>query len=513
MGYQSRHQDLGVGGADMIIDPSGRGPTMRQLLIAGTCGLVVLALLLTFLMARYKGVILHPKTDVTANMTTTGDGLPENADVKFRGVLVGTVKDVAVAAKGELQEVHIEMKPDYVGDIPANVTARVVPSNLFAVTSVELVYNGPDSAALHAGSRIPEDRSEGTIALQDTLTSVRGILNKIDPVQLGRVLSTLSYALDGSGRVPGSTVERLNNWLTQVRAAVPNVDQTLDNFSASFHALNASAPDLMQVLADSVKTAQTISDKRGELVGLLTGTSDTVDKVNALFARNPDVGKQLTSGTSDMFGALSDNPDSIPQAIASLNRSLRALNTTFHWGPQKQMVWNLGLTLTPFKPYDRSDCPRYGDLAAPSCATAPLVATLPPLPDSLRPHALDSAQGLPPAIPMPGLPPIPGFTAPDARTAAPVDPSKPANPFAGTPLEGLFPMLGLAVPGAPAPAAPPPAPVDGTPGQTAAKPIAYSGDAAITALLGRQPTTAEYLLLSSILRGGTLQVSEGGAGR
>lgn len=33
----------------------------------------------------------------------------------------------------------------------------------------------------------------------------------------------------------------------------------------------------------------------------------------------------------------------------------------------------------------------------------------------------------------------------------------------------------------------------------------------MSALLGRDPTTAEYLLLSSILRGGTLQVSESGA--
>ncbi|MGV9674347.1 MCE family protein [Nocardia sp. NPDC003482] len=493
----------------MIIDPSGRGPTMRQLLIAGLCGLVVFALVLALLMARYKGYIMHPKVDVTANMATTGDGLPAQADVKFRGVLVGTVKDVSVAARGEQQQVHIEMKPEYVSDIPANVTARVVPSNLFAVTSVELVYNGPDSAFLHAGSQIPEDRSEGTIALQDTLTNVRAILNKIDPVQLGRVLSTLSYALDGSGRVPGSTVERLDTFLTQVRAAVPNVDQTLNDFSASFHALNQSAPDLMQVLADSVQTARTISDKRAELANLLTGTAATTDKVNALFARNPDVGKQLTVGTADMFGALTSQPDALPQAISNLNKSLRQLNTVFHWGPQRQMVWNVGITLTPFKPYDRSDCPRYGELAAPSCATAPLEATLPPLPDSLKPRALDSAKGLPPAVPMPGLPAIPGYTAPADPTAQ--NTAQPGNPLAGTPLAGLFPMLGLPVPGQPAPNPQPVPTPAAAPAGTAAKPIAYTGDAAVTALLGRAPTTAEYLLLSSILRGGTLQVTEGGA--
>ncbi len=486
---------------------------MRQLLIAGASGLVVFVLILVFLMARYQGKIMHPKVDVTASMGTTGDGLPENADVKFRGVLVGVVKDVAVANKGETQQVNIEMKPEYVGDIPANVTARVVPSNLFAVTSIELVYNGPDEASLRAGSQIPEDRSQGTIALQDTLTTVRTILNKIDPVQLGRVLSTLSYSLQGDGRVPGSTVERLDNWLTQVRGAVPDVDQTLDDFSASANALNQSAPELMQVLADSVKTAQTVTDKRQQLVALLSGTSGTVDKVNALFARNPDLGKSITAGTSDMFGALSDNPQAIPQAIANLNNSLRALNTTFHWGPQRQMVWNLGITLTPYKPYDRSDCPRYGELTAPSCGTAPEVSDPGQLPESMKPRRLDAAQGLPPLAPMPGLPDIPGVTT---ETAAPQDPA-PATPFAGTPLQGLFPAIPgippLLPPAPPAPAAQPTPAAPAAQPTPAAGPISYTGDSAITALLGRQPSTAEYLLLSSILRGGTLQVAEAGAGR
>jgi virulence factor Mce-like protein len=486
---------------------------MRQLLVAGVAGLVVFVLVLTFLMARYKGYVMHPKVDVTADLSTTGDGLPENADVKFRGILVGAVEDVAVADRGALQQVHIEMKPEYVGSIPANVTARVVPSNLFAVTSVELVYNGPDQAALHQGSQIGEDHSQGTIALQDTLTSVRAILNKIDPVQLGRVLGTLSYALDGSGRVPGSTVGRLDNWLTQVRAAVPNVGQTLDNFSDSFHALNQSAPELMQTLADSVKTAQTISDKRAAVAGLITGSESTVDKVNALFAANGDAGKRITVGTGNLFGAVAATPQAIPQAIANLNASVRALLPTFHWGPQKQMVWNLGLTFTPYKPYDRSDCPRYGTMAGPSCATAPVVSDPGPPTPALRPRALDSAQGLPKSAPIPGLPGIAGVTP--GTAVAPRSAGTPAAPFAGTPLENLFPhgIPGLPLPPAPAAATPSPKPAAGGIAAPFIGPVDYTGDAAIAALLGRRPTVAEYLLLSTILRGGTLEVTDGGAGR
>jgi hypothetical protein len=70
--------------------------------------------------------------------------------------------------------------------------------------------------------------------------------------------------------------------------------------------------------------------------------------------------------------------------------------------------------------------------------------------------------------------------------------------------QGLLPPAA-----APAPVAPAAAP-EGTP---SAAPISYRGDSAIPALLGRKPTTAEYLLLSSILKGGTMQVSDNGAGR
>lgn len=501
----------------MIIDPSGRGPTMRQLLVAGLAGLVVFALVLGFLFLRYQGKF-QDKVNVTANLGTTGDGLPADADVKFRGILVGAVKKVSVAEEGKLQQVRIEMKPEFAGDIPASVTARVVPSNLFAVTSVELVYNGPDTKGLREGSIIEEDRSKGTLALQDTLTTVRNILRSIDPMQFGRVLGTLSYALDGSARMPGSSVERVDRWLLAVDESIPNLGTMLGDFSASFHALNQSAPELLGVLGDSVKTARTIADRRTQLVNLITGAGATVDRVNDLFARNPDIGKEVTGGLSNTFGALSADPGAITRAISNLNTSTRALNTTFHWGPQRQHVWNAGITFSPWKPYTAADCPRYGELAGPSCATAPAVADPGYLPESMKPRRLQSAEGLPVLPPIPGLPDILGLAQENPAPAA----GAPVNPFAGTPLEGIFPLL---VPGAaPPPPAPPQAPPPGA-DQPAAQttpapgarpvsgPVTYTDDAALVALLGRRPTTVEYLLLRAGLEGGSLQVTESGTGR
>ncbi|WP_342221773.1 alpha/beta family hydrolase, partial [Nocardia cyriacigeorgica] len=59
-------------------------------------------------------------------------------------------------ATGDIEVVVINGGSDPFG-IPDNVTARVVPSNLFAVTSVELVYNGQSDGHLEEGSIIEED--------------------------------------------------------------------------------------------------------------------------------------------------------------------------------------------------------------------------------------------------------------------------------------------------------------------------------------------------------------------
>ncbi|MFD6398634.1 MlaD family protein [Nocardia sp. NPDC060249] len=487
---------------------------MKQLYVAGAAGLIVFGVILAFLTARYQGYFV-PKVNVVANLSTTGDGLPSDADVKFRGVLVGVVKNVEIGKDAE-QKVNIELKPEFADGIPNTVTARVVPSNLFAVTSVELVYNGANSQHLKEGSQIPEDRSQGTIALQDTLTTVRDILDEVDPVQLGRVLGTLTQALDGSGRVPGSTIQRLDHWLTTVADAGPNLGGMLDNFSDSAHALNQSAPELLDVLGSSVQTANTIATKREQLIALLAGASATTDRVNDLFASNPDVGKEVTVGMNATLGALAADPASITKTFQVFGPSLAQLNTTFHGGPSgKQMVWNAGLTFTPYQPNTVADCPRYGDLLGPSCFTAPAEAALPVIPDNLRPRRLDTAAGLPPLVSIPGMPDIPGLTSPG------VAPMHTANgteikPFQGTPLEGLVPSIQIpglpgVLGGAPAPAAAPaaaPAPAS----VPTATPISYSGDAAMTQLLGRKPNASEYLLLGPILKGGTLQVSENGGG-
>ncbi|WP_405485193.1 MlaD family protein [Nocardia sp. NBC_00511] len=353
----------------MIEDPSGRGPTGRQLLLAGVALIVVIATATTLLLLRYSGKFTD-KVPVVAELTSTGDGLAAGSDVKFRGLTVGRVQSSAVAATGDIQRVAIDLKPEYADGVPSTVTARVVPANIFAVTSIELLDNGP-AKPVTSGSVIQQDRTRETVALQSALTTFRNVLTKLEPDKLGRILTSLSDALNGSARMPGSTLERLDRWLTAVDQV--GIASDLQNFTTAAAGLNQSAPALLDVLNQSVATARTIADRRDRLTALLTGASGTVDVVNGLFARNPNTGKELVAGLGDTFGAMAADPDALPQSMVNFSDTLRKFSTTFHEGAGGALMWqwNIAVSLTPFRPYTRADCPRYGELAGPSCATAP----------------------------------------------------------------------------------------------------------------------------------------------
>jgi ABC-type transporter Mla subunit MlaD len=128
-----------------VFDSEGRGPSMTQLYAVGLVFLVLVAATATLLIAKSRGA-LDPFVRVSAELINVGDGLPVKSDVKFRGVLVGFVSGVVPAEAGRPNIVSLNLKPHYAAGIPDTVTARVVPSNVFAVSSVQLVDSGPSFA-------------------------------------------------------------------------------------------------------------------------------------------------------------------------------------------------------------------------------------------------------------------------------------------------------------------------------------------------------------------------------
>ena len=114
-------------------DTEARAPSNARLFVVGVGFLVIAATTITLLIAKSRGA-LDSFLRVTAELVNVGDGLPVKSDVKFRGVLVGFVSGVVPAHARRPNVVRLNLKPQYAAGIPGTVTARVVPSNVFAVS-------------------------------------------------------------------------------------------------------------------------------------------------------------------------------------------------------------------------------------------------------------------------------------------------------------------------------------------------------------------------------------------
>ena len=93
--------------------------------------------------------------NVTLTGVKAGLNLPENADIKLRGMIVGEVREVKVV--GDEVNFTLGMKPELIDNVPADVTAQIVPKTLFGEKYISLIPADEDATggrSLRAGDTI-----------------------------------------------------------------------------------------------------------------------------------------------------------------------------------------------------------------------------------------------------------------------------------------------------------------------------------------------------------------------
>ncbi|WP_329411736.1 MCE family protein [Nocardia vinacea] len=378
-----------------MFEPDGRGPSSVRLLLTGVCCVVAIAAAATLMVANSRGA-LRKSVTVTAVMANVGDGLPAKSDVKFQGVRVGLVTAVTPAAQSGMNDVRIELDPHFAQAIPATVTARVVPSNVFAVPSVQLVYNGA-APALGSGARISQDHSLATVRLQTSLDQLRRIIAAVGRDETDDavgMLAILAEATNGRGAGIENAAARLRDIVVELDkvVSVQAAPSTLDSLSAAMRELQSAAPDLLDAMHQTILPLQTLAQQRAKLTALLSGGLHTLGTVGTALDNNTDKIIDITTHMSPALGAFGDGASSFPQISVSLTRMITGF--TGLWNPQTQRLTpRVIVQLTPNRQYTSADCPRYGELAGPNCASAPAT----PAPAEGLPPGLDPRRFQPPA--------------------------------------------------------------------------------------------------------------------
>ncbi len=303
----------------------GRGPSNRALLGAAI-GFVVLALSFTLLMLFKSTGKLEAAVRVVADLTNIGDGLPENSDVKYRGVLVGAVRQVKPSAFGNPNIVNIDLKPEFAGSIPAGVTARVVPSNIFAVSSVQLVDSNPGGPPIKSGARIPENTELSTVVFQTTLNKLRDIIfatarNPRDDQTVG-IMAALNAATENRRTkllAAGAQMDRIMDQLNSIVSTDPD-DTTVSALIDASRALKETAPDLFDALHRAVPPMQVVAEQRAQLDSLISGGMNTLGTTQTALNNQTDRLVTITGNLTPVVGELANTAHQLQAGLREAQR-------------------------------------------------------------------------------------------------------------------------------------------------------------------------------------------------
>jgi len=239
-----------------------RTPVLERSFSLKVLGAAFLALLLFFLWLTYAffNKQFVDSVPVTITTGTTGVNLPQNADVKLRGMIVGEVRKVQ--PDGDGVKLTLAMNPDLIKDIPADVTAQMIPKTLFGEKYVALIPPSDDKSgdALRAGDTI--SKAEVPIEVETLLNDLYPLLDAVDPANLSYTLTAVSTALEGRGTELGTTLVKLNSYLRETNPDVQLLIDDLKKLGTVSDGYADAMPDLGRLLRNTVVTGNTIVAKK-----------------------------------------------------------------------------------------------------------------------------------------------------------------------------------------------------------------------------------------------------------
>ncbi|MFC8096694.1 MCE family protein [Streptomyces sp. NPDC057301] len=339
-----------------------------RLRLYGVVFIAVLALLLGLSVAVYRQAFT-PVVRITLEADSLGNQLDPRADVKLRGVLVGEVREVR--ADGTKATLDIALKPEYVPHIPSDVHARLLPKTLFGEKYVDLV--APESSAptsarpIRAGEVITQDRTRVGIEVQQLMNDLLPLLRTVQPGKLNATLSAFATALDGRGDRIGDNLTRLEAYLRRLNPHLPSLTEDIARFAEVAEMYGDAAPDLMEILRNTVTTSRTIVDQKARLAAALTSTATVAGTAEDFLEANGD--RLITLGrvsrpTLELFARYSPE---YPCLLAGLVRQEKASEEAFGGG-------KMHITLEVVRPqgaYEPGEEPHYGERSGPNCRDLP----------------------------------------------------------------------------------------------------------------------------------------------
>lgn len=309
--------------------------------------------------------------EVTLMSSKIGLQLPERADIKVRGVLVGEVLDVEASGTDQAK-ITLGLYPDSIGTIPRQVTGSILPKTLFGEKYVSLIV--PDGAdvpegegqALAAGDTI--ERTQVAIEVEKVLADLYPLLRAVQPADLNYTLNALATALEGRGDRIGENIETLDGYLKRLNPRIPALLEDLRLTVTVSDLYSDVLPEVGQILRNTIVTAQTLESRDAKLRTMFADVSAFADTTRVFLDENGDNIIRLGQLSVAQLRVLAKYAPEYPCLLNGIVKAGKFQAEAF-----RGFTLHIVLETLPNQPrgYHAGDVPRLGDKRGPHCGGLP----------------------------------------------------------------------------------------------------------------------------------------------
>ena len=323
--------------------------------------LVVLSVYLTYAVFTKK---FSEYDELTLKTSKIGLQLPQRADVKIRGVIVGEVLKIESAGDGA--ELTLGIYRDQTETIPADVTGSIVPKTLFGEKYVSLVPESEDGASIQAGAVI--ERTAVATEVEEVLSDLYPLLTTVQPAKINMTLNAIATALEGRGDQLGENLETVDSYLKRLNPQIPALVEDL-RLTAEVSDIYADVlPEVGTILENTVTTTGTLEDRSTQLNALFTNVSNFSDSARTFLDDNEDNLIRLGDVSAAQLRVLSRYSTEFPCLLEGIVTAGDRQAEAF-----RGFTLHIILETLPNQPrsYGPQDVPRFGDDRGPSCINLP----------------------------------------------------------------------------------------------------------------------------------------------
>jgi phospholipid/cholesterol/gamma-HCH transport system substrate-binding protein len=331
-------------------------------------GVVFLCLLLAGVWLTY-GIFTQKFTSfdtVTLDASTIGLQMPEQADVKIRGVIVGEVLGFTATSQGA--QVKLGIFPSQMHTIPADVTGAIVPKTLFGEKYVSLVIPNDHVAttSLQPGATIT--RTHVPVEVQKVLADLYPLLRTVQPADINTTLNAISTALEGRGNELGRDLVTVDHYLKRINPQIPKIVQDLRLTTKVSNTYADVVPSIAQILRNTIKTTGTLQDRHQQLQTLFSDVTSFSDTAHDFLKQNGDNIIRLGQVSRPQAQLLARYAPEYPCLLGGLVRGGKLEAQAF-----RGFTLHIVLETIPNQPrgYTPADNPVYGDTRGPNCLHLP----------------------------------------------------------------------------------------------------------------------------------------------